>query len=401
MDIIYAFCESESLRFPFFGYDKNLFSLLAKQGCGFWDKARREFIFPRGLKDDQLKRIFSDIPCVKVSPESKFNFTVFGFFNRPWADVAEPLPAPVPSNKFYKKLSPEEILKQSVFSIPDSEPEKFNEGWQRKLDDELRLRKYSPRTRNAYIYFNKMLCQTLKKPPEAIQPGDIKRFLGFIEKEKAYKAASINLIISSIKFFYREIMNDSAISELYRPKHDAKLPQILSKEEMKKVISAEKNIKHRLLLMLVYSSGLRVSEVVTLKKGHIDLTRKIIFVEQGKGRKDRYTLLSENAADFLVQYYDTFNIETWLFPGQPKTNHLSIRSAQHIVDKAVRNAGVTKRVSIHGLRHTFATHLLESGTDIRYIQTLLGHKSISTTERYTHVAKKNVLAIKSPLDTLF
>jgi site-specific recombinase XerD len=162
----------------------------------------------------------------------------------------------------------------------------------------------------------------------------------------------------------------------------------------------EKNPKHRLLLMLVYSSGLRVSEVVALKREHIDLSRKIIFVKEGKGRKDRSTLLSEKAARFIEEYYSFYNIEKWLFPGQCPNRPLSIRSAQHIFDKAVRRACITKDISIHGLRHTFATHLLENGTDIRYIQSLLGHASLRTTERYTHVARRSLLNIKSPLDTI-
>jgi len=169
---------------------------------------------------------------------------------------------------------------------------------------------------------------------------------------------------------------------------------------MKEIIRMEKNIKHRLLLMLVYSSGLRVSEVVALKKESIDFSRKVIYIKKAKGRKDRYTLLSEKAAGLVKEYYVSGGIQTWLFPGQPKTGPITIRTAQHIVDKALRNAEINKKVSIHGLRHAFATHLLESGTDIRYIQELLGHTSLRTTERYTHVAKRNILAIKSPLDTI-
>jgi site-specific recombinase XerD len=152
--------------------------------------------------------------------------------------------------------------------------------------------------------------------------------------------------------------------------------------------------------MLIYSSGLRVSEVVSLKKEHIDLSRQVILVYQGKGRKDRYTMLSKKIVDFLEEYYKVFEIDKWIFPGMPATQHLSIRSAQHIFEKAIRHAGITKKISVHGLRHTFATHLLETGTDIRYIQVLLGHSSLRTTERYTHVAKRNVLKIKSPLDLI-
>lgn len=165
-------------------------------------------------------------------------------------------------------------------------------------------------------------------------------------------------------------------------------------------MAVESNIKHRLLLTLAYSSGLRVSEAVSLRPEDIALSRKVICVKLGKGRRDRYTPLSDKAAALFKEYSARCDIRAWLFPGQSATRHLAIRSAQRIFDKAVRQAGIFKDISIHSLRHTFATHLLESGTDIRYIQTLLGHSSIRTTERYTHVAKGSVLNIRSPLDTI-
>jgi site-specific recombinase XerD len=166
------------------------------------------------------------------------------------------------------------------------------------------------------------------------------------------------------------------------------------------MLEMEGNLKHRLLLMLVYSSGLRVSEAVTLRKEHIDLSRKVVYVKTGKGRKDRCTILSEKVAMFLGEYCNAFDIGAWLFPGQSASHHLSIRSAQRIFEKASLRAGIIKKTSIHGLRHTFATHLLENGTDIRYIQSLLGHSSLRTTERYAHVARSNVLSVQSPLDTI-
>jgi site-specific recombinase XerD len=286
------------------------------------------------------------------------------------------------------------------FPAPSALPEKFSMYWQYKLDDELRARKYSLQTRRAYIYFNRLICRTLQKTPEEIRSDDVTQFLAKMDKERKFSASSMNIAISAIKFFFRNILKNDSISEHHRPKHDERLPMVLSKEEINKVLVMEKNPKHRLLLMLVYSSGLRVSEVVALKKEHIDLSRRVIYVRQGKGRKDRSTLLSDKAAKFIEEYYKFFGIEKWLFPGCPASSHLSIRSAQSIFDKAIRRAAIPKKISIHGLRHTFATHLLESGTDIRYIQTLLGHASLRTTERYTHVARRDVLKIKSPLDTI-
>ena len=278
--------------------------------------------------------------------------------------------------------------------------EKLPNYWIEKLDKEIRSRKYSLKTRKAYLYFNRLLCGKLQKNPEEIRSCDITEFLAIMEKDRDYSAASLNLAINALKFFYRYVFRSNIVNDLKRPVNNRRLPVVLSADEIVGILNTEANPKHRLLLMLVYSSGLRVSEVVALKKEHIDLSRNVILVEQSKGRKDRYTMLSEKTARFLKDYYEFFKVKDWLFPGQPVMRHLSVRSAQHIFDKAARRAGITKKISIHCLRHTFATHLLENGTDIRYIQTLLGHSSIRTTERYTHVAAHDVLKIKSPLDNI-
>jgi site-specific recombinase XerD len=293
-----------------------------------------------------------------------------------------------------------EIPLYTTVATAGSAPEKFGEEWRVRLEMEIRSRKYSPQTRGVYIHFNRALCRTLKKTPPELTPHDVTRFLAIMEKN-GYSASTMNLAISSFKFFFRNVLKSDGIREQRRPKQDKILPPILSKEEIKKILGTEKNPKHRLLLMLVYSSGLRVSEVVTLKKEHIDLSRKTVFIKGGKGRKDRCTILSDKAALSVKEYCTIHGIKTWLFPGQSSNSHLAIRSAQRIFGKAVHNAGIIKDTSIHSLRHTFATHLLENGTDIRYIQTLLGHTSVRTTERYSRVALKNVLTVKSPLDTIY
>ena len=162
----------------------------------------------------------------------------------------------------------------------------------------------------------------------------------------------------------------------------------------------ETNCKHRLLLMMVYASGMRVSEVVSLKCNDVDIFRQTINIREGKGGKDRYSLMSETVIKALAEYYPRYEVTDWLFNGADPGKHLSIRSAQHIFEHALKRAKIQKDATIHSLRHSFATHLLEGGTDIRYIQELLGHSSIFTTERYTHVAKRKVLSIRNPLDNL-
>jgi site-specific recombinase XerD len=372
---------------------------------------RREFVFKRDRAHEnieQLVHIFSS-PCVIVENDPPISLQILGFWERPWPkanyscqvkQVAISDSASVRENP----IPPKEPSRSSPMSFtilgPPPPPEILSEHWRNKLEAELRSRKYSPRTLRAYIYYNCLFCRIQQKTPEKIQADDLTQFLATLEKDKEYSASSMNLALSAIKFFYKNVFKNESISEQRRPRHDERLPLVLSKEEVTKIFSMEKNPKHRLLLMLVYSSGLRVSEVVALKREHIDLSRKVIYIRQGKGRKDRSTILSEKAAQFITEYCAFYGIQNWLFPGQAPARPLTIRSAQHIVDKAVHHAEIPKKISIHSLRHTFATHLLENGTDIRYIQALLGHANLRTTERYTHVARRSLLNIKSPLDTI-
>jgi site-specific recombinase XerD len=188
--------------------------------------------------------------------------------------------------------------------------------------------------------------------------------------------------------------------EIKRPRKDKKLPVILSKEEVANILSSVDNIKHKAILMLVYSAGLRVGEVVRLKPEDIDSKRMLIHVKGSKGRKDRYTVLSEIALQTLREYWKKYRPEKWLFEGAKEGRYISTRTADHIFRNACEKAGIKKEVSLHTLRHSFATHLLEGGTDLRYIQELLGHTHSKTTEIYTHVSTKSLGKIVSPLDTL-
>jgi site-specific recombinase XerD len=180
-----------------------------------------------------------------------------------------------------------------------------------------------------------------------------------------------------------------------------KLPVVLSSEEIKALFEGVRNIKHRLLLMVTYSAGLRVGEVVRLKPEDIDGHRKLMHIHCGKGQKDRYTLLSDVVLDGLREYWKAYKPRTWLFEGSTEGKPYSIRSAEKVFDLAKKKAGIKKDVTIHSLRHSFATHLLEQGIDIRYIQELLGHSSVRTTEIYTHVSRRQIGTIKSPIEQMF
>ncbi|MDR0641707.1 MAG: tyrosine-type recombinase/integrase [Treponema sp.] len=444
MDRVYIFYESGGIRVPFFEFDSELFQRLKSTWAGRWDQAGRQYIidFPSEAVSSAadagliFKHIFCDTPYIEIGKSPECPILISGFFEKPpsvsgaGSPDSRALNKAVPgpgvlgtargeSNNVTRALSSAApvltnagILNNAVNTaavLTDAKcleeslalPEQFSDFWRKNLEIELRSRKYSPRTIRSYVYYNRVLCRTLQKKPEAIGPEDIKRYLAYLDKERDLSTSSMNLAISSFKFFYGSVLKKNIAQEQHRPRQDKRLPSVLAKSEIKLLLDCEKNPKHRLLLMLAYSSGLRVSEVIALRRDHIDLNRKTVLIHSGKGRKDRYTMLSDRAAAFIKDYCALYAIDNWLFPGQVASRHLSIRSAQNVFDKARIKAGIQKPgLSIHSLRHTFATHLMENGTDIKYIQTLLGHVSLRTTERYTHIARRDVLKIQSPLDNL-
>jgi site-specific recombinase XerD len=268
------------------------------------------------------------------------------------------------------------------------------------LEREMKIRKYSRKTIVSYMRVNIELLKLSGKKPDDIDNNDIKNYLLSLTEDKKNATSTLNGAISALKFFYGNVLKKEFIYFVKRPKKDKILPVVLSKEEISKILISVNNIKHKSLLALVYSGGLRVSDVVHLKVKDIDSKRKLIFVKGAKGRKDRYTLLSDKALLCLRNYWKIYHPTDWLFPGGEIGTHISTRTAQRVFENAYKKAKILKDVSIHSLRHSFATHLLESGIDLRYIQNLLGHSNSKTTEIYTHVSNKNLANIKNPLDNL-
>jgi integrase/recombinase XerD len=265
---------------------------------------------------------------------------------------------------------------------------------------EMRSRKYSRKTIASYLYYNREFLKYCGKLPAVVNDRDLLDFLSYLARERKYSAAGINLALSALKFFYGVMLGKTFALKKKRPKKDKLLPRVLSRKEIVKVLNALPNVKHRALLALTYSAGLRVSEIVRLRPEDIDRERGMIHVRRAKGRKDRYTLLSQKALVWLAAYEAVRAPAPWLFEGQEAGRPIGVRTAETIFKNACRAAGIGKDVSIHCLRHSFATHLLENGTDIRYIQELLGHASSKTTEIYTHVAARDFLTITSPLDKI-
>jgi site-specific recombinase XerD len=267
---------------------------------------------------------------------------------------------------------------------------------------EMRLRGYSHKTIKSYLSCLRAFVRSIRpKHPRDVTDQDLRAFvLGLIE-EQGYATATVNQFINALRLLYVDLYHrPMVLGDLPRPKKERKLPVVLSETEVRTLFEKTTNPKHRVLLMTVYSAGLRVSEVVRLKWEDIDSDRGMIHIRGGKGKKDRYTLLSEVVAELLNRYHELYKSREWIFEGQSSQKHISIRTAEYIFEQAARRAEIIKDVSIHSLRHAFATHMLEQGTDLRYIQHLLGHESIKTTEVYSHVSQHKVVKLRSPIDSL-
>jgi site-specific recombinase XerD len=268
------------------------------------------------------------------------------------------------------------------------------------LRKELVSRKYSYTTVKGYLYYNRDFLNYAGKNLSDINDSDIKDYLLYLVEKRNAATSTLNQAINALKFYYGTMLKKKFMYEVKRPRKDKKLPVVLSKEEVAKILSSVDNIKHKAILMLVYSAGLRVGEVVRLRPEDIDSKRMLIHIKASKGRKDRYTLLSETTLETLRRYWREYKPEKWLFEGARAGRYISTRTVEKILEHACEKANIRKDVSVHTLRHSFATHLLESGTDLRYIQELLGHTSSKTTEIYTHVSTKSLGKIQSPLDSL-
>lgn len=260
---------------------------------------------------------------------------------------------------------------------------------------ELKIRNYSQKTAKSYLHYNQELLRYCQKNPREVNAEDIKHYLNLLSDNCC--ANTVSVAYNAIQFYYREIWRRSVFANLRHPKKSKYLPVVLSKEEVKKMIEVLANPKHHCILSLLYGTGVRVSELTHIKMRDIDLDRMILRVYQGKGKKDRMTIVPKTLEAILRNQQKLKQPNDFLFTNG-RGGRLSETSIQKIVAQAARMAGVAKTVSPHTLRHSFATHLLENGTDIRYIQELLGHAKLQTTQIYTHVAAHNFNNIKSPLD---
>ncbi|MGN7358533.1 tyrosine-type recombinase/integrase [Paenibacillus sp. SAF-054] len=272
--------------------------------------------------------------------------------------------------------------------------------WRKKCTDALKMRGYSRSTEKAYVgHLERCMNHTGVHLDNMLLTDARKYILEQLELELSH--TYVNQAISALRFWFRDVEKRIDFpKEWARPKRENKLPAVLSATEVSLLLGSVSNIKHRAALTLIYSAGLRISEAVRLRVQDLDAERGTIHVRQAKGRKDRYTLLSQTAYKLLEEYIRTERPRVWLFPGGTEGRPITVRSIQHVFEKAKLLAGIQKPATVHTLRHSFATHLLEAGTDIRYIQELLGHASSKTTEIYTHVSIRDIRRIQSPLDLM-
>lgn len=263
----------------------------------------------------------------------------------------------------------------------------------------LKLRRYSSNTLGAYeMQLKRLFTHYKDRLPSSLTEHDMLMYIQDVLVPAGVSPSYQNQAINAFKCYFENFLGREKINLAYqRARVTVRLPVVLSQDELRGIFASVKNMKHRCILFLIYSSGLRVGEAVNLNVNDIDSRRMLLHIRNGKGGKDRFTILSDQALKLLRDYYKQYRPKKYLFEGVHGGRY-SVRSIQQMFTNAASRAGIQKRVSVHSLRHSFATHLLESGVDIRYIQELLGHESSKTTEIYTHVSSRELSKIESPLD---
>jgi site-specific recombinase XerD len=266
---------------------------------------------------------------------------------------------------------------------------------------DLQLKGATLKTQRKYLREVSNFAKYFGKSPEELGETEVKEYLVHMLEGRKLSKGTYKNYASAIKFLYKVTLKRQDIADQIRyPKVDKTLPCIFDLSEVKALLSATENLKHRAILTIMYSAGLRLSETARLRVTDIDSKRMMVWVQLGKGGKDRYTILSQTALECLREYWREYHPKEWLFEGQNETTHLCQTSIRQIFLAAKKRAGITKPASPHTLRHSFATHLIEAGTSLHHVQPLLGHRSPTTTTIYLHVSRMNLAQVTSPLDNV-
>ena len=354
-----------------FKFDREIYKRFRElDGC-HWDKQEHCWVVDRSFLDQQeLEEHFNDLAEIRIIHER------------------------LESVEYRKeRLKPIDFLQPLAPEFEDAI---------KAFSSYLRSMRYSPRTIDVY-------CDSLKTFIRFLQPEDLKevseqdliRFNNDYILAHEFSASYQNQVVNAVKLFYGAIFHHKMDLDLvHRPRREKLLPNVLSKEEVKKILESTRNMKHRAMLSLIYACGLRRSELLHLRPVDVDSKRKVLIIRQAKGKKDRIVPISEKIILLLRDYYKAYRPKKWLFEGQFGEEQYSATSLQKVLKQSVNQAKINKPVTLHWLRHSYATHLLESGTDLRYIQEILGHKSSKTTEIYTHVSTQAIQKIRSPFDDL-
>ena len=355
-----------------FEYNNQLIELAKAQGCR-WSQSNKCWYLP--MEHNIHKKIIA------------------AYYGKAYVDASALFNGQKPKTRTTQKPA----TRRATGKMPKAIPIEIPDAYMAKLKG----RQYASSTYKTYTsLFRSFLQHFAPKAPELITEQEIKDYLLKTVEERNLSDSTQNQIINSIKFYYEKVLClEKKNYWLDRPRKAKRLPTILSPEEVKDILWSIENPKHRCIVGLLYSSGLRIGELLNLRMQDIDFDRKQVLVRGGKGKKDRVSILAESMATELLAYNAQYKPKYWLIEGPEQTKY-STTSVGAIIKRACKTAGINKHVTAHTFRHSFATHLLEQGTDLRYIQTLLGHSSSKTTEVYTHVSQNALRNIKSPMDVL-
>ena len=379
----------------YFDQDTFINNLIRKNAGARWSQTGKCWYLPLNRDSyEKLKSIINDSAIIESGELKKY----LEKKKLPVASQPAALEITPPVNSAVKVSDP----RQSVFRRSISP---VNKHVLPAMEQQLKLKAFSSSTVRTYLNEMMQLLLAIKDiPADELTPELLKRYLVYCYERLGLKENTLHSRINAMKFYYEQVLKrEKFFWEIPRPKKPFQLPKLLNENELSRLFNALGNKKHKAMLFTIYSAGLRVSELVNLKIADIDSSRMQIFIERGKGKKDRVVNLSPVLLDILRNYIKNYKPQpkVFLFESKQTLNAYPIRTVQQIFGNAKAKAGIRKEVGIHSLRHSFATHLLDKGMDIKYIKELLGHFNIKTTERYLHVSKKQLVNIVSPFDDLW
>lgn len=359
-----------------FPYRPDLVEMLKSTGIARWQPVLKHWYIRE--RDFDLRSFFNTM--------SPFAFIDYRHLKQPAIEVRQ--------KESTQRASHERPQRKALTEGNRQHIEKFRQ-W-------LQFRRYSPSTIKTYCdAASGFLAFLQPRRAEEVTNSDMQDYVNRYILPAGYSFAMQNQAVNAAKLLFREVIRSRLeVDKLERPRREHKLPNVLSKEEVKAILDAPVNLKHRAMLSLIYACGLRRSELLNLKPSDVDSKRGLLIIRQAKGRKDRVAPIPDRMVEMLREYYKRYRPKVWLFEGQKPGMRYSPTSLQEVLKAAIEKAGVNRNATLHWLRHSYATHLLENGTDLRFIQELLGHKSSRTTEVYTHVTDNSIKKIRSPFDDL-